>query len=463
LIVVGISFLSVREVGSDDYETEKSETCENANIAWMLTATALVMIMTLPGLALYYGGFSMKSSHLNTMSMVFVSFSISVVIWVAYGYSLTYSHDYGGIIGSLDKAFLFGLSPKSENVHFKSIPEYLFIAFEFTFMSLTVALVSGGLIERFKFSSWVLFVILWTSLVYIPIAHWVWHPLGFLNNWGVLDYAGGTVVHINSGIATLVVTLVLGKRLKPHENPRNMTLVLIGTCLLWFGFMGFNAGSSFRANQSSSISLLNTNLSAAVSSLVWMTLQISHTGKPTLAGLCDGAISGLVGITPASGYVNVVGAVVIGIFEGIIPYWAIYFKTEKNLYDDTFNTFALHCIAGSIGAVLLGVYSDKKICNYNEIRKNCRDGALSGKFELVGWQVVGVLVSMAYSAFGTFCIIWVLQRTVGVRVSSEEEREGLDVAQHGGYVAYREFGEREMFEIEEVSSIRLNQKINITT
>lgn len=432
----------------------------------MLSATTLVMIMTMPGLALYYGGFSNINSHLNTMSMVYISYSLTIVIWVTYGYTLTFSGDTSGIIGNFNKTLLHGLSPLSINPDFETIPEFLFVAYEYTFVSITVALVSGGLIERVKFWAWVLFVILWTTFVYLPVAHWVWHPEGFLRHWGVLDFAGGTVVHVNSGIATLIGTLVVGRRITRHENPRNMGFVLIGTCLLWFGFMGFNAGSAFQSNERAAVALINTNVSAAVASVTWMMVQTTHTGKPTLAGLCDGAIAGLVGITPAGGYVNLIGAIVIGILEGILPYWAIILKTNYNLYDDTFNTFALHCVAGTIGAIAVGIYADKKVCTIesDKINRTCSDGFISGNYSLLGKQVVGVLVCIAYSGLITLIIMLVIKKTIGVRVNELEEREGLDKGQHGGEIAYREFDENEMFVFEEVEHLpQSNYRLNNTS
>ena len=327
----------------------------------MLAATALVMIMTIPGLALYYHGFANKNSQINTMAMVFISYVIVSVIWIVYGYALAFGDDAAnGFIGNGRKIFLQGLSPNSFSTLAPTIPEYIYCTYQCTFAAITTGLFCGGLIERVRFDTWIVLSILWTTFVYLPIAHWVWAG-GFLAQWGVLDFAGGTVVHINSGIAALSGTIVLGMRLNPHENPRSMTFIMIGTGLLWFGWFGFNAGSAVAANGNAAAAFINTNSAAAVSSLTWITIQSFHTGRPTLAGLCDGSISGLVGITPGAGYVNLMGAFIIGIACGIIPYGAIILKNRLNLYDDTLNTFGVHCIGGIVGALLTGIYADPTI------------------------------------------------------------------------------------------------------
>ncbi|OMJ85543.1 hypothetical protein SteCoe_13161 [Stentor coeruleus] len=421
-----------------------------SNIAWMLTATALVMIMTMPGLAFYYGGFSLKNSQLNTMAMVFVSYVIVAIIWVVYGYSLAFGETNGGVIGNLNKFFLYGVK-SSDQVD--NMPEFIYVLFQFTFAAITVALVSGGLIERIKFTSWLLFVVLWTTLVYIPIAHWVWANEGFLKKYSVIDFAGGTVVHLNSGIATLMGTIILGERLNRHENPRSMPYILLGTCLLWFGFLGFNGGSAYGANERAAAALINTNTSAAVSSFVWLLMQNFHSGKPTLAGMCDGAIAGLVGITPAAGNVNIMGAFIIGIIEGASLYWVILWKTKFNLYDDTFNTFALHCVAGSFGAILTGLYADSEICRISHesgVKTKCEDGFIFGNYMQLPKQLIGVSVCLAYSALMSCLILVFLKKTFGLRVTKEEELAGVDLSQHGEN-PYPEFSEQELFNVKFIS------------
>jgi ammonium transporter, Amt family len=435
-----------------------------ANIAWMLVATALVMIMTMPGLALYFGGFSKKAAQLNTMSMVFVSYAVVTVIWVTYGFSLAFSPTVHGVIGDGSHFFLAGFAPDSVQSKDIQMPVYLYVAYQMSFAAITVALVSGGLIERTKFAAWLGFIVLWVTAVYAPIAHWVWADGGFLKEMGVLDYAGGTVVHLNAGIATLVGTLIVGKRTDRHENPRNLPFVMIGTCLLWFGFMGFNGGAAGGANAKAATALLNTNISAAAASITWMLMQTFHTGKPTLAGLCDGAIAGLVGITPAGGYVNPMGATVIGLVEGILPYGAVIFKTSFDLYDDTFNNFALHCISGSIGALLTGIYADPSICHHGDdiggAKEHCHSGLLFGNPKQFGLQLAGVCICLAYSAAMTAVILIALKKAIGLRVKIEKEKQGIDKVEHGEF-AYIEFKENDdhlnITVVEKLPSVLLNK------
>ena len=434
VVIVSLCVLAILTgVGRLEIETADTSpdfTINSGDTSWILASTALVMLMSIPGLALYYGGFANKTSQINTMAMVFASYSLTSIVWVVYGYALAFGDDVaGGFIGDGRRIFLQGLSPSSISPLASTIPEFIYCAFQLTFAAITVGLACGGLIERIKFSAFIVFSLLWATFVYLPVAHWVWGG-GFLMKWGVLDYAGGTVVHINSGIAALAGTIVLGKRLDPHENPRSMAFIMIGTGLLWFGWFGFNAGSAVAANGNATAAFINTNTSAAVSSIVWISVQSFHTGKPTLAGLCDGAISGLVGITPAAGLVNTMGAICIGIAVGIIPYGAIIMKNKVNLYDDTLNTFGVHCVGGIVGALLTGIYADPGI-GYGT-------GMLFGKPEQLGWQIVGVLLVAAYSGIVTTLIMYLLKITMGIRVTVYEEPEGLDKSQHGD-VAYFEY------------------------
>ena len=423
-ILTGVGHLQVEKGDSSLTEIDSGDT------AWMMIATCLVLIMTLPGLVLYYGGFSNKPSQINTMAMVFVSYALVTAVWICYGYALAFGDDVaGGLIGNGRKIFLQGLSQNSISTAAPTIPEYLYCAFESCFASLTVALACAGLIERIKFTSYVYFVVLWTTFVYLPIAHWVWGG-GFLSAWGVIDYAGGTVVHINSGIAALVGTIIMKKRLDPHENPRSIGFVMMGTGFLWFGWFGFNGGSSLYSGAKAGIAFINTNTAASVSSIVWITIQKFHIGKPTLAGLCDGAIAGLVGIAPAAGYVNTMGAIIIGIAVGVLPYGAIILKSKINLYDDTLNTFSIHYSSGTLGALLVGIYADPDIGG--------KTGILYGHPRQLGLQVAGILACTAWSAIVTGIILLILKSTVGIRVSELEEEEGLDKSQHGD-VAYNEY------------------------
>jgi Amt family ammonium transporter len=385
----------------------------------MLIATALVMLMSLPGLAIFYGGLAKAKDTLNTIAMVFTAYAIASVVWIVYGYSLAFGTDIGGIIGSPEKLFLSGVDAQSLE---GTIPEFLFVAFQGTFAAITLALISGSYIERMKFSAWLLFSILWVSLVYVPVAHWVWGN-GFLAKLGALDFAGGTVVHINAGIAGLVGALILGKRKDTALIPSNLPMVVIGTGLLWFGWFGFNAGSAVASNALASAALLNTNVATAVAALSWMFVEWLHAKKPTVLGLASGAIAGLVAITPAAGFVNVIGAIIIGLVAGVVPYFAVAVLKHKLGYDDALDVFGIHGVAGILGAVLTGVFADPSI---NEAGK----GLLYGNPGQVLIQALAVVITIIYDAIATFVILMVAKALTGLRVSPEEEIAGLDSSQH---------------------------------
>jgi len=385
----------------------------------MLTATALVMLMSLPGLAIFYGGLAKAKDTLNTIAMVFTAYAIASVVWVIYGYTLAFGTDVGGLIGSPEKLFLSGVDVKSLQ---GTIPEFLFVAFQGTFAAITVALISGSYVERMKFSAWLLFSILWVSFVYVPVAHWVWGN-GFLAKLGALDFAGGTVVHINAGIAGLVGALILGKRKEAVLIPSNLPMVVIGTGLLWFGWFGFNAGSAVASNALASVALLNTNVATAVAALSWMFVEWLHAKKPTVLGLASGAIAGLVAITPAAGFVNVIGAIIIGLVAGVVPYFAVAVLKHKLGYDDALDVFGIHGVAGILGAILTGVFADPSI---NEAGK----GLLYGNPGQVLIQALSVVVTIIYDAIATFVILIVAKALTGLRVSPEEEISGLDSSQH---------------------------------
>jgi Amt family ammonium transporter len=392
---------------------------DTGDTAWMLTATALVMLMSLPGLAIFYGGLAKAKDTLNTIAMVFTAYAIASVVWVIYGYTLAFGTDIGGLIGSPAKLFLNGVDVKSLQ---GTIPELLFVAFQGTFAAITLALISGSYVERMKFSAWLLFSILWVSLVYVPVAHWVWGG-GFLGEMGALDFAGGTVVHINSGIAGLVGALILGRRKDTALIPSNLPMVVIGTGLLWFGWFGFNAGSAVASDALAAVALLNTNVATAVAALSWMFVEWLHAKKPTVLGLASGAIAGLVAITPAAGFVNVIGAIIIGLVAGAVPYFAVAVLKHKLGYDDALDVFGIHGVAGILGAILTGVFADPSI---NEAGK----GLLYGNPGQVLIQVLSVVVTIIYSAIVTFVILMVVKALTGLRVSLEEEIAGLDSSQH---------------------------------
>jgi Amt family ammonium transporter len=401
------------------FAEEQAPKLDTGDTAWMLTATALVMLMSLPGLAIFYGGLAKTKDTLNTIAMVFTAYAIASVVWVIYGYTLAFGTDIGGVIGNPAKLFLSGVDVKSLQ---GTIPEFLFVAFQGTFAAITVALISGSYIERMKFSAWLLFSILWVSLVYVPVAHWVWGN-GFLAKLGALDFAGGTVVHINAGIAGLVGALVLGKRKDTALIPSNLPMVVIGTGLLWFGWFGFNAGSAVASNALASAAWLNTNVATAVAALSWMFVEWLHAKKPTVLGLASGAIAGLVAITPAAGFVNVIGAIIIGLVAGVVPYFAVAVLKHNLGYDDALDVFGIHGVAGILGAILTGVFADPSI---NEAGK----GLLYGNPGQVLIQALAVVITIIYDAIATLVILIVAKALTGLRVSPEEEVAGLDSSQH---------------------------------
>jgi Amt family ammonium transporter len=388
--------------------------------AWMIMAAALVMLMTLPGLALFYGSMAKRKDALNSMAMSFAAYCIVSFIWVIYGYSLAFGNDWRGIIGSLDKMFLSGVTTASLS---GTVPEMVFIVFQLTFAAITVALVSGSFIERMKFSAWVLFTVLWVTIVYIPVAHWVWGN-GFLAKLGALDFAGGTVVHINAGFAGLVGALILGKRHEAVLIPNNLTLTVIGAGLLWFGWFGFNAGSALAANGIAGAAFLNTNTAAAIAAVAWMFTEWIHHKKPTVLGLASGAVAGLVAITPAAGFVNISGAIIIGLLAGIIPYLAVAVLKPKLGYDDALDAFGIHGIAGLLGAILTGFFADPSI---NEAGK----GLFYGNPGQLLTQTIAVVVTIVYASIATLIIFMIIKAITGVRVDAEEEVNGLDESQHG--------------------------------
>lgn len=392
---------------------------DTGDTAWMIVATALVMLMTVPGLALFYGGLAKRKDVLNTIAMSFVTYCIVSFLWVFYGYTLTFSGDVAGIIGHLDKVFLSGVKVDSLQ---GTIPEVLFSIFQLTFAAITVALISGAYIERMKFSAWVLFSILWMSLVYVPVAHWVWGG-GFLAKMGALDFAGGTVVHINAGIAALVGVLILGKRKNTLLVPNNLTLVAIGAALLWFGWFGFNAGSAVASNGLAAQAFINTNTATAVAALAWMFTEWAVTKKPTVLGLASGMIAGLVAITPAAGFVNIVGSVIIGAVAGFICYFSVTSMKPKIGYDDALDVFGIHGVAGILGAILTGVFADPAI---NEAGK----GLLYGNPGQLWTQTIAVLITIVYTGIMTALIFLVIRIFMKIRVSEEEEIIGLDSSQH---------------------------------
>jgi Amt family ammonium transporter len=406
-------------------KAESAPTLNTGDTAWILIATALVMLMTPAGLALFYGGLSHSKNTLNTVGMSYVSFCVASVAWVIVGYSLAFS-DGNGLIGYLDNLFLENIGI-NEIAAGTSIPKLLFVVFQGTFAAIAVAIVSGSVVERVKFSFWLVFSFLWVLLVYSPITHWVWGG-GFLSNSGELDFAGGTVIHINAGVAGLVLALLLGKRKdfgKPTEMPISLTLTVIGSALLWFGWFGFNAGSALGANGTAANALLVTNVAASIGGLSWIAIEWINKKKPSLLGVASGAVSGLVGITPACGYVSVSGALAIGLISGLIGYYGVI-KLKRLLdYDDTLDAFGIHGLVGIWGSLAAGIFANPAI-NPNAV------GALYGNIEQIGVQLLAILTVIAYSAIATTIVYFISSFvTKGARVNETMEATGLDQAYHG--------------------------------
>ncbi len=401
------------------------DTLNSGDTAWMITATALVLLMTLPGLALFYGGMVRKKNILSMCMQTIAIASLMSVLWVVVGYSLAFGEG-STFIGGMGKAFFSGVGYDTLS---GTIPETVFATFQMTFAIITPVLIIGAFAERMKFSAVMLFTGIWVLAVYAPICHWVWGG-GFLGDLGTLDFAGGTVVHINAGVAGLVCALVLGKRIGyPKEAilPHNLTLTLIGAALLWVGWFGFNAGSELAADGTAGMALLVTQVAAATAVLAWCVAEYLVFKKASLLGACSGAIAGLVAITPASGFVGPIGALAIGASAGVACFFAVSFMKRALGYDDTLDAFGVHGIGGIVGAILTGVFVSASFGG-----AGLADGMSIGSQVVV--QIEAILATIAYCAVVTFIILKVIDAVVGLRVTDDEEREGLDLASHGEHV-----------------------------
>jgi Amt family ammonium transporter len=394
---------------------------DTGDTAWMLTSTALVLMMTIPGLGLFYGGMVRQKNVLATVMQSFAITSLVTVLWMIIGYSLAFTEgSVNAYLGSFAKAFLHGIGATTTNSLAATIPETVFVTFQMTFAIITPALIAGAFAERMKFSAMMWFMGLWLLLVYCPIAHWVWGG-GFLGSAGVLDFAGGTVVHINAGVAGLVCALVIGKRKgygTVNTAPHNLTWSFIGAGLLWVGWFGFNAGSAVAANALAGAAIINTQVATAAAALAWMFCEWIVIKKPSLLGILSGAVAGLVAITPASGFVNPTGALIIGIVAGIGCYIAAVHLKKMFGYDDSLDAFGVHGVGGIIGALLTGVFADVAV---NEL----------GKDASVTTQLYGIAVTIIYTAVMSAIILLVVKAVIGLRPTAQEEEEGLDLTQHG--------------------------------
>ncbi|MCS4285160.1 Amt family ammonium transporter [Pseudomonas sp. BIGb0278] len=409
---------------------EAVPTLNSGDTAWMLTATALVLFMTIPGLALFYGGMVRSKNVLSVMMQCFAITGLISILWMVYGYSLAFDTtgmekgvlNFSSFVGGFSKAFLNGVTPASLTAAF---PEAVFITFQMTFAIITPALIVGAFAERMKFSAMLIFMAVWFTLVYAPIAHMVWSGDGALMwDWGVLDFAGGTVVHINAGIAGLVCCLVLGKR-KGYPTtpmaPHNLGYTLIGAAMLWIGWFGFNAGSAAAANGTAGMAMLVTQIATAAAALGWMFAEWIFHGKPSALGIASGVVAGLVAITPAAGTVGPMGALVIGLASGVICYFCATSLKRKLGYDDSLDAFGVHGIGGIVGALLTGIFAAPALGGFGAVDD------IGAQFWI---QAKGVIFTVVYTAIVTYIILKVLDMVMGLRVTEEEESIGLDLAQH---------------------------------
>ena len=405
---------------------------DTGDTAWVLISTALVMLMT-PGLALFYGGLVRRKNVLSTIMHSFFILALVSVTWVLWGYSLAFGPDTGvGLIGGLDWLGLEGVTGAPSQVYAPTVPHLAFMAFQMMFAIITPALITGSFAERKRFKAFVLFSMAWATLVYAPVAHWVWSPDGWLAGLGVLDFAGGTVVHLSSGVAALVAALMVGRRiglLEPATEPHDVPMTVLGAGLLWFGWFGFNAGSALGANGVAAVALVTTNTAAAMAALTWVTLSWLHRGSPSVLGAAIGAVAGLVAITPAAGFVTPAASVLIGFGVGIVCYGASLLRLRSRI-DDALDVFAVHGVGGAFGALATGVFATVAVNSAG------RDGLLAGNPGQLLVQAFGAGVVALYSALMTAGILLVVNVIVRIRVPGDAEEAGLDIAQHGE-IAYQ--------------------------
>ena len=409
-------------------EAAIKETVDKGDVTWMMIATVLVIMMVIPGLALFYGGLVRSKNMLSVLMQVMVVFSMIAVLWAVYGYSLAFGGE-GLIYGNFDKLFLKGVTPDSLAATFTPgvmIPEFIFIAFQCTFAGITCALIVGSFAERIKFAAVLLFCAIWFTFSYLPIAHMVWGAGGYLFDKGALDFAGGTVVHINAAMAGLVGAYVIGKRLgygRESMAPHSLTLTMVGASLLWVGWFGFNAGSNLEANGGTTLAFINTLMATAAAVLAWSVGETLTKGKASMLGAASGAVAGLVAITPACGTVGVMGAIVIGLVSGFLCLWGVTGLKKMLGADDSLDVFGVHGVGGIVGALLTGVFSAASL-----------GGIKGGDYSIMSQlfvQAEGVVITMVWSAIVAYVAFKIVDMLVGLRVTEEEEREGLDISSHG--------------------------------
>jgi len=397
----------------------------SGDTAWLMIATAMVMLMT-PGLAFFYGGMVRQKNLLSTLMMSFVMLGLISILWAFYGYSISFGPDFKGLFGGLQWAGLMNVGMEPSSTYAPTVPHFLFMMFQAAFAIITVALITGGVVERIRFSALLFFSIIWFTVVYCPIAHWVWGSGGWLANLGVLDFAGGTVVHVNAGFAALAIALVLGPRRGFEERevmePNSIPYVVLGTALLWFGWFGFNAGSALAANGLAASAFASTNFAGASAAITWLILGWIHR-RPSVLGVATGAVVGLATVTPASGYIHPMAAIPIGIVAAIISYYVMLWRNKSNKIDESLDVFACHGVGGSVGTIAAGLLATAAIGG--------KSGLIDGNGAQVLIQILAVAVIAGYSFGMTWVVAKVVDTTFGLRVKNEEELVGLDISQHG--------------------------------
>ncbi len=425
LSLAGLAAVAVATAGNAAAADAAAPVLSAGDTAWIMTSTMLVILMVIPGLALFYGGLVRSKNMLSVLAQVFTIFSLITVLWTIYGYSLTFSGE-GNFFGDFGKVFLMGITPDTLSGAMATVPEYVFVSFQATFAAITVALIVGAFAERIKFAAVMVFAVLWFTLSYLPIAHMVWGG-GLLGKDGALDFAGGTVVHINAGVAGLVGSYVLGKRLgfgREALAPHNLTLTMVGASLLWVGWFGFNAGSAGAANGIAGLAFINTIVATGAACVSWLVCETLHKGKPSMLGAASGAVGGLVVITPAAGFVGPMGAIVMGLLAGALCLWGVSGLKRLLKVDDTCDVFGVHGVGGILGAILTGVFCASSLGGVEPEGYNMA--------HQIWVQTKGVLITIVWSAVAA----WISYKvagllTGGLRVTEEAEREGLDITSHG--------------------------------
>jgi len=428
LCLTGVVFAEVQSANTASASSQAvaASKIDTGDTAWILVSTALVMLMT-PGLALFYGGMVRGKNVLGTIMQSFIAIAVISVQWILIGYSLSFGPDLHGIIGNLDWLGLNGVGIEPNPDYAPSIPHAAFMMYQAMFAVITPALITGAFAERMKFSAYLLFILLWSTIVYDPVAHWVWGAGGWLKKMGTLDFAGGIVVHLISGISALAAALIIGKRkgyLQEAMYPHNLPMTVLGAGLLWFGWFGFNAGSALSAGALSTMAFVATHTSAVSATVTWMIIEWLHRGKPTMFGAATGSIAGLATITPASGFVSPMSALIIGLAAGAVCYAALNIKGKIG-YDDSLDAFGVHGIGGILGTFATGLFAQTLI------NPSGNNGLFFGNQKLLFYQMIAILITAAYSFIMTAIILKTLDKTLGLRIDEESEVSGLDISQHG--------------------------------